>query len=189
MRRVVVIGASGSGKTTFARVLALQLGLPHVEADSMYWGPNWTPREDFGAQLQAVLAGDEWVIDGNYSNFREIIWPRADTLIWLDFSLPTILCRLVPRTARRCLTRQTLWGGNTERAMVQLFTRESIVRWSIGQFFRYRRDYPPLLMEAARRGKYIVRFRSSRQARQWLADLHAAQQIIASNQIETNPSG
>ena len=92
MRRISVIGTSGSGKTTFARRLAERAKLPHVELDALFWGPNWTPADDtlFRERVTTALSGDAWVCDGNYSSVRPMVLARADTVIWLD--LPLLVC-------------------------------------------------------------------------------------------------
>ena len=86
MRRINVTGTSCSGKTSLARDLAGRLGLPHVELDALFWGPDWTPvpRETFRARLAAALGADGWVADGGYAAVRDITWARADTVVWLD---------------------------------------------------------------------------------------------------------
>ncbi len=68
-KRIVVVGTSGSGKTTLARALAAKMGVPHIETDALHWGENWTPVpfETFCDRIEKALAGEAWVIDGNYS--------------------------------------------------------------------------------------------------------------------------
>ncbi len=92
LRRIVVVGTSGSGKTTMAARLAEGLGLPHVELDAIHWGPGWTPLavEEFRERTAEALAGEAWSTDGNYSGVRDIVWSRADTLVWLDYALPVV---------------------------------------------------------------------------------------------------
>src|SRR5690349_15844981 len=84
IERVVVIGTSGCGKTVFAHRLAQALACPHVELDELYWGPKWTPKSgaDFRRLVHAAVRGPRWVVDGNYSAVRELVWPRATTVIW-----------------------------------------------------------------------------------------------------------
>src|SRR6185437_4470298 len=114
-RRIVVIGTSGSGKTTFARRLASKLGFPHVELDELHWEPNWTEAapEIFEQRVSANLPLEsDWIVDGNYSKVRDLIWQRCDTIIWLDFALHTVMWRLFNRTIERLISQEALWNGN-----------------------------------------------------------------------------
>jgi adenylate kinase family enzyme len=98
------VGSTGSGKTTFARALASILGVPRVELDELNWGPNWMPFDDatFRKRVAAATSGDAWVVDGNYGGrgARDIVWPRADTVVWLDLPLHITLARLWRRSVR-----------------------------------------------------------------------------------------
>ena len=116
LRRVVVVGATGAGKSTLAGRLAQGLDVPFVELDALFWGPQWTPAvpDDFRARVDATSAGPAWVIAGNYGAVRDLRWPRADTIVWLDYPLPLVLARLTARTLRRGITREILWNGNRE---------------------------------------------------------------------------
>src|SRR5687768_1581665 len=114
--RINVTGTTGSGKTTMARNLALKLGVPHVELDALHWDPNWTEasNEVFRERTSTALSCDEWVVDGNYSAVRDIVWSRANLIVWLDYSLPVILAQLWRRSMRRLLSQEELWNGNRE---------------------------------------------------------------------------
>lgn len=142
MRRIIVIGTTGSGKTTTARAIAARLGILHVELDALNWGPNWTevPWEVFRQRVSEAVAEEAWVVDGNYSKARGIVWPRADTAVWLDFSLPVILWRLLWRTLTRTVTQEELWGGNRERFRTAFFSRDSLFIWALQTYRRRRRS-------------------------------------------------
>ena len=90
MRRVNVVGSTGSGKTTFGTELARRLVIPHVELDALSWEANWVtvPTPVFRERVSAAVAAGRWVVDGNYSATRDLVWARADTVVWLDFRLP-----------------------------------------------------------------------------------------------------
>ncbi len=125
MNRIAVVGTSGSGKTTLAQALEQRLKLPVIELDSIHWGPNWTPipPEQLRQHLILLLNSPRWVVDGNYSLVRDLVWAQADTLIWLDYALPVVLWLLVRRTFERIARRQVLWNGNRENIKELLFKR------------------------------------------------------------------
>ena len=112
-RRLVVVGTTGAGKSTLAKRLSETLGLNFVELDALYWEPGWRAASvaDFRARVVEATAGDDWVVAGNYRQVRDIIWPLADTVVWLDYSLPLLFARLTRRTLRRAITREVLWNG------------------------------------------------------------------------------
>ncbi|GAB4480100.1 MAG: hypothetical protein Kow00124_26470 [Anaerolineae bacterium] len=172
-RRIVVIGTSGSGKTTMARHIAARLGLLHVELDALHWEPGWveTPPEVMRERVRAASAGDAWVFDGNYSVVRDILWARADTVVWLDFPLHVILWRLWWRTLDRALMRRELWNGNRERLYTHFFTRDSLFLWVLQSYPRRRREYPMLLSRPEYAHLTTIRLRSPREARRWLEGL------------------
>jgi adenylate kinase family enzyme len=125
--RIAIVGTTGSGKTTLARQLSGQLGIPHLELDAIRHGPNWeeTPDENFRKCLSQALSGRSWVVDGNYGIVRDLVWPRATTLVWLDYPLRVIMWQLFWRTLRRCVTREELWNGNQGRFWTQFCTKLS----------------------------------------------------------------
>jgi adenylate kinase family enzyme len=172
-KRIVVVGTSGAGKTTLARQLAAKLGFPHVEIDALYWGPDWTQAtpEQLQERVAGALSGDRWVIDGTYSRVRPYVWARATTIIWLDYSLPLIMTRLVRRTAHRVVFRKELWSGNRESLRKTLFTKDSILWWALTTYKRRRRDYPPLLALPEHAHLEVIHFQSPRAANRWLKAL------------------
>jgi adenylate kinase family enzyme len=90
MNRVLVVGNAGAGKSTFARRLGGTLGLPVIHLDSYFWQPGWQIPETsaWRAQLIALASSPAWVMDGNYFNTFDIRLPRADSLVWLDYTNP-----------------------------------------------------------------------------------------------------
>lgn len=172
-KRIAVIGTTGSGKTTLAHRLAQQLGVPHVELDALHWEPGWTPAplEVFCERVSQALTGDAWVVDGNYSKARPIVWDRADTIIWLDFSFWTILSRLTRRTLRRLISKEELWNGNRERWKEQFFSRESLFFWMFRTYRRRKREYLLLLSRPEYAHLAVVRLASPQAAEEWLVKI------------------
>jgi adenylate kinase family enzyme len=86
MRRVLVIGISGAGKTTFARALAGKTGLPLIHLDAAFWRPGWTvtPRPEWRARVAGLVADERWIIEGNYAAVSTCACP-ADTVLWFDY--------------------------------------------------------------------------------------------------------
>lgn len=166
-RRIVVVGTSGAGKTTFARRLATSLAYPHIELDVYHWGPNWTVRDDFVERVSQVTRADAWVLDGNYGEVRDIVWPRATAIVWLDFSFRVVFSRALCRTLRRIVTRQVVPGGReTWRALV---APDGIPRWVLKTYFERRREYPVLFASPEFRHLQIFKPRSPQQAAMLLA--------------------
>lgn len=170
MKRVVVIGTTGSGKSTLAARLAGILGCSFIEPDALFWGPNWTPvpREEFRRQVADVIAGEAWTIGGNYSVARDLIWRRADALIWLDYPLPLVLWRLSRRTLQRIITQETLWGGNVESWRGQFASRDSLFVFALKTHYRRRREMPALLAQPEYAHLHARRFRRPVEAEAWL---------------------
>jgi adenylate kinase family enzyme len=170
-RRINVVGTSSVGKSTVAASIAALLQVPHVELDALYWEPNWTvaPEDVLRERLRSAIARDGWVVDGNYAMLRDLVWARAEAVVWLDLPLRTILWRYLRRTFWRVARREELWGGNRERLSMHLFSRDSLLWWILTTYRMRRREYPPLL--AARPDLIAVRLRSGRAADRWLTDL------------------
>ncbi len=169
-RKIHVVGTSRSGKTTFASRLAGRLNIAHAELDSLFRGPDGseTPDVEFRRKVGAVVQGAEWVIDGNYTRVRDLIWPRAEMVIWLDDRLGVILSRVLWRTLWRSLTREMLWHGNRESVRASLLSKDSIILWSLRTYRRRKREYAGLAQQAGNEHLRVVRIRTVRQARELL---------------------
>lgn len=182
MKRLSIVGTTGSGKSTLAKKVAEKLACPCIELDAINWQrPDWEPitEAEFREQVAEVVRPEIWVIEGGYSAVRPLIWERADTVIWLDYSFPLIFSRLLRRTARRILFRETLWGGNRETLRLTL-SRESILLWCLKTYRRRRTQFPELLARAEHRHLRVLRFKSPRQTEEWLYGAN-----IAATQMET----
>jgi adenylate kinase family enzyme len=174
VHRVSVVGNSGSGKTTMAAGLAAALGVPRLELDSVFHQPGWQPlpREEFRAVVSDFAAGDGWVIDGNYgSSIQDIVWGRADTVVWLDPPRYRVMRRLLWRTLSRMARRTELWNGNRERwaNLLRLDPEESILRWAWTQHRKYRDRYLQAVADPAWAQLEFVRLRTPAQVASFTA--------------------
>lgn len=159
-----------------AAQLAQCLQAPHVELDALHWLPDWQecPPDVFRERAAAALAGESWVVDGNYGKVRDIVWKRADTLVWLDYPLLLVLWRLLRRTIRRIRSQELLWGTNRESWRDQFISRHSLFLWVLKAQPRHRRDYPVLLARPEYRHLRCIRLTSPRAAQHWLESLNAS---------------
>ncbi|MDH3943781.1 MAG: adenylate kinase [Anaerolineae bacterium] len=173
MRRINVVGTSGSGKSSTAQRIAATLGYPHVEIDALFWQPDWEgrPDDEFFPMVTQAASGDRWVIDGNYSRVRPIVWARADTVVWLDYPLWVIMLQLLHRTITRSLTKQTLWSGNRESIAKAFFSRDSILLWALQTYRRRRQQYPLLFEDPQYSHIKFIRLPSRSARNSWLENL------------------
>jgi adenylate kinase family enzyme len=168
MRRVNVVGTSGSGKSTVAAALAAKLGVPHVELDALLWLPGWKERpvDDCRDRVAAAVSGDGWVVDGNYGDrARDLVWPRTDTIVWLDLPRSTVMRQVTWRTLSRWWSQEVLWGTNRESLRMTLLSRESILWWAWSTHARRRATFQRVLRDVPQR---VVHLRTRREADAWL---------------------
>jgi len=164
MRRVSVVGNTGSGKTRLARRIAAVLRVPCLELDSIHHQADWQPLDPdtFRARVREHTAGDGWVVDGNYRAVQDLVWSRADTVIWLDLSRPVVMWQVVGRTLRRAVTREELWNGNREplRNFLTLEPEDSVIAWAWTRHRVYRERYELAMSNPSWAHLTFVRVRS-----------------------------
>lgn len=102
MQRIAVVGSGGAGKSTFSRRLGAALDLPVIHLDEHFWRPGWveTPKDEWRAIQQEMVAADRWVIDGNYGGTMQIRFAAADTVVFLDHHRVRCLARALGRSLR-----------------------------------------------------------------------------------------
>jgi adenylate kinase family enzyme len=177
MRRVSVVGVSGSGKTTVARALAARLSAPLVELDGLMHQPGWQPRPEaeFQAEVERATSEPAWVIDGNYRQvvIEGPVWQRADTVVWLDVPRFIAMRQLFARTLRRAVTREVLWNGNREPLsnFVSVDPEKSVFVWSWITYEGLSRRYATAMTDPAWSHLSFVRLRSNAETRRWLESI------------------
>ena len=172
--RVLFYGVTGSGKSSAAHAYAAASGLPEFSADDdIGWLPGWQQRsvEQQREIATDVAARDSWVLDSAYGVWRDIVVPRAELVVALDYPRWLSLGRLIRRSVRRVVTRQPVCNGNVE-TLARLFAKDSIFYWHFNSFARKKRvfrawqadpDKPPVLV-----------FRKPRELDNWLTQVATA---------------
>jgi adenylate kinase family enzyme len=138
-RRVLVYGVTGSGKTTLAARLAVVTGLPWHSVDDLTWEPGWVtvPMDEQRRRIEAICAGDCWILDTAYSQWLDVPLARAELIVGLDYSRTVSLARLVRRTVIRALDKRPICNGNVETWRT-MFAKDSILWWHFRSFARKR---------------------------------------------------
>ncbi|HET8751264.1 MAG TPA: hypothetical protein VFM43_01910 [Gaiellaceae bacterium] len=183
MKCVAVMGGSCVGKTTTSRRLAVALGVPHVELDSLHHDRGWqeAPADVFQTRVRAAFdaAPDGWVADGNYgSKLGPLVLERADTVVLLDPPFRPTFARALRRTIGRTLTREELWNGNREQIR-HLFTRYWIPWWVLRTHRRYARRVLERVAEHPHLD--LVRLRSADEVERWLQSIQASESMSGSS--------
>ena len=165
--RVNVIGTSGSRKSSFAKQLPGTLRIPYLEMDRLYWKPNCQEPndEEFFSILEQALTGDAWVLDGNYTQTTHIKWPRANLVVWIDYSFPLTLYRVIKRSILRAWKKQELWPGTGNReSFTRLFSKDSMVLWTLSHYASNKGKFEELMATESYAHIEFVRLRSPKEA-------------------------
>lgn len=147
--------------------MADRLGAPYIELDALFHGPGWVPRASFVEDVRAATSGPTWVVDGNYEPVRDLLWERADTVVWLDLPRTTTAWRAMVRTAKRLLSRAELWNGNRER-LSTLLRASHPIRWTWQTHASHRVGYEARLVDPRWQHLSFFRLRTADEVRAWL---------------------
>ena len=174
MNHVNVIGSSGSGKSFVADAVSRILGLPLVRLDALRHGTGWAEVPDglFTARVADAAMGDRWVMDGNYLLVRRLIWERADTVIWTDLELRTVMPQVVWRSLRDWATRHEPIPGNPER--LRDFVQPSHpIRWAWSNHACYRKRDEQSLSDPRWAHLNVIRLTSRAEVHKFIRSLES----------------
>ncbi|HUG34094.1 MAG TPA: AAA family ATPase [Anaerolineales bacterium] len=175
-KRLVVIGTTGSGKSMLAEQIAGQLNLNYIELDAFHWEPGWqeAPLEVFRERVSKAVQAPAWIAAGNYHVVRDLVWQKAEAVIWLDYPFWTIFKQLTRRTFKRWWTQELLWGTNHERLwdLFKLWSNDSLYLWLFKTYWRRKRETPALLAMPEHRHLKSIRLHHPREAEAWLERLN-----------------
>lgn len=148
--------------------------------DSVYHQENWEPlpEDEFRTLLSEFVSQDGWVVDGNYNHLGvdEILWPKADTIVWLDTGRLITTWRVLKRTIRRSARREELWSGNRERMrnLAKRDPEDNIVLWSWTRHGHYRSRYEEAATGETWGHAEVHRLQSDREVEGFLQSLPGA---------------
>ena len=163
MKKVLIIGCPGSGKTTLAKALSEKTGLPLIHLDKIQWTGDWEciRGEDFDRILKEKMQMPQWIIDGNYNRTIPMRLRECDTVIYLDYPTHVSLCGALRRVISNFGKVRDDMGGNCRERFDPTFL------WFILTFnAKNRRRYHKLLDSAE--GKNIIILRSRNEAEEFL---------------------
>ncbi|MQS18192.1 adenylate kinase [Streptomyces kaniharaensis] len=169
MRKIALFGPPATGKSTLARWLSAELGHPHTDLDDLLFTPDGPlPLPEFRRQAGEITRQDTWIVEGNFSKLADVVWHRADVLVWLDFQLPLIMYRIV----RRSLYQLTGYEDSPQARRLTwskaFFSRRSLLRTAIRKYRNNRPRYVQQVSETADQGVKVVRLHSPREVRRWM---------------------
>lgn len=169
-RRILIYGVTGSGKSTLADQVSKGLGLPLFLVDELTWEPNWVekPLDQQRMLIAEICAAEEWVLDSAYGKWLDIPLDRVELILGLDLPRWVSLGRLLRRTARRIVSKETCCNGNRE-TLGKVLSRDSILAWHFKSFARKRARIAD--WEARMEGVQVLRFTTTREVKIWLASL------------------
>ena len=185
--RVLVYGVTGSGKSTAALAIGARTGQPVTLVDELTWLPGWVPVDGDEQRriIGEIVAGECWVLDTAYGAQLDLVLPRAELVVGLDYPRWLSLARLIRRTVSRVITREPMCNGNVE-TWRKVFARDSIIVWHFQSFARKRARMRAWAASPDR--PEVLLFRRPRELEEWLATLERGRLVCSACSTTTRSS-
>lgn len=183
--RILVIGTAGSGKSTLANNIAQNLHLKKIELDEINWRPNWDNRQisdldGFKSDVEDAISHNDWVATGGYMSVREMLWARANIIIWLDLPFFTVFWRVVSRSLIRALGGKETFAGCKEN-LSDILAWDKPIRWSIQSFNERRQSFEKMANSETYKELLIYRCKNTKMVRECYYALTGQREIIISD--------
>ena len=173
MKKINVIGTTGSGKSQFSKRLARKINAQYIQMDQLFWKPYWVESTDleFLPKLESALSKNSWVLDGNYSRTNHIKWTCVDTIIWIDYSYTRTFLQLLKRTVVRAASKRELWigTGNKESFAQSFLSKKSILVWFFKNYRKNKVRYSELMSSSKLQHIQFIRLQSPYEVEQFLS--------------------
>lgn len=171
MNKIIVIGTTGSGKSTVARKLSQKLNLPYIQLDFLFWKPKWeeSTDEEFFSKIEKTIDKPQWVLDGNYGRTNHLTWKEADTVIWIDLPFWLTFYQNFKRALTRAITRKELWEGTgNKESFLRIFSKDSILIWLFKTYSSNVSRYQARMIDPAYKHITFHRLRSKKEIADFL---------------------
>jgi len=187
--RILVVGCSGSGKSTMGKALAAALGAPHTELDALNWTSGWRDLavhdpDEFRRRIAEAAAPDAWVMDGNYTKIGGDHWARATDIVWMDTPRLRVMRQVIWRSFNRAVTKQELWPGTGNKEEFRRWLgKEHPIRWAWDTYADRKRRYGAMMADPA-----LARLSRHRVTRPWEAQA-LVERLAATPERTPEPAG
>lgn len=173
MKRIVVGGSISSGKSTLSKILSKRLSIQNIELDEFFWSSNWKirPLEEFKFLAREAVSSPSWILCGNYSVLRPVIWSKVDTVVWLDYPFWLCFLRCFKRSIINILKKNPVCNGNYESFSRLFLKKESILWWLIRTFRSRNKKYESAITDPKYSHIKFIRLKSQKETDRWIESL------------------
>ncbi len=171
MKKIIIAGSAGVGKSTLGRELSKTLLMPHIELDHLFWLCNWRSRSESERRKIAkekTASLSEWILCGNHFYLDEITFGKADTVIWLDYPLRISLWGVFKRALKSIVKKEKIVGCNIEKVSRLFSFRGSILIYTVKHYKKTKKRYVNMMHSSKYKHLNFICLRSPREMREWV---------------------